>query len=223
MSNTQQVKDSMVRRLESVFGTEGLPYLTDRDYPTVLSKLGWAESTYRTALRHLGNDPGQLMEGVRTYVPTDHDYRILSEHVSAPFLTVLTLTGCRLSEAWRMRIIMGNSLVVYTQKGSANQIINLNGIDDSIRARIMEWVYVESHERNMEAIRKQWRRVVKKHGLDPQCVPHAFRHRAITLLAEQMSLDDVQMFIGHRNRTTTSKYIHKNLGKRVAEILVPST
>lgn len=218
--NSQRTYDSLRRTIVSVFGETVADQVTYQDYEAVAKELGWAESTFKTYLRYMGREGGDLEEGYRDYIPTDDDIYWLRKAMGDPFMTTLQLTGCRLNEMWKMRI-EGKLLIIKSSHGSSMRRIKLTGLSTRRFNEVSRWVNFESKELGMEAARKKWYRAKQKYKLEEDCTPHAFRHRKVTLLSENgMSIEDIAAVVGHKSSTTTRRYLHKDIGALAEDILI---
>lgn len=222
MSQTESVKRSMLKRLGEVF--MDLEHISFRDYPIVKSELGWAESTFKTALRHLGKDTGNLRDGVRAYVPTDSEIETLKQVVDPHLVTVLCLTGCRLGEAWRMGL-QGNILTTYTQKGGELVTRDISGYSPETRAAIVYWVLVGSKKLKLKTAQQRWTRAIRKGLVSPDCIAHNLRHRAAVLMRDAgVPIETISYLLGHKNISVTLRYFHRTSAHTEMEeaILGPS-
>lgn len=195
--------------------------MTADDYWTVVKpRLNWAESTYRMILKHLGIDPGDLREGMRTYMPTPDDIETLKAVVDSDMITTMMLVGCRFTELWSM-VISGNTLVVYSQKGSNKLMLNIEGLDLPSKRAVQQWVSVGSHKLSWSAARKRWARAAERGLVDRRCVPHTFRHRKATLMEEAgYSIDDMKAEMGWKKDQTVRRYTHANRLRTLAPKLL---
>lgn len=216
---TSKVKASYVKRLIEVFA-DRVDDLEASDYPEVKERLGWKQSTYKTALRFLGKDTGNLRDGHRTYLPTDRDIEALrTAFAGTGLLTILMLTGCRWQELWSMEI-EDNLLWVYSQKGSAITHLDLDGLSTGTRAEILYWVNYVSKGLNRWKARRIWS-YAKCLGMDSRCTPHTFRHRAVTLLVEGgKTVKEAGERVGHRRETTTRRYLHRKVAQEAEKLLL---
>ncbi len=218
--NTKRTYESLRKRIVDVFGETVADQVTHKDYEAVKEELGWAESTFKTYLRYIGQEGGDLEEGYREYIPTDDDIYWLRKGMGDAFMTTLQLTGCRLNDMWRMRV-EGRVLHIKASHGGASRRLKLTGLSEKHLLQVIRWVEVESKQLNYEAIRKKWYRVKKKYKLDEDCTPHSFRHRKVTLLSESgMGIEDIAAVIGHKSSSTTRRYLHRDMGAIAEDILI---
>lgn len=218
---TRRIRRIQGERLREVLGDEGFEHLSYRDYDRVNKLLGWSQSTFRTALGHLGRDGGNLRTPRRTYIPTDDEIETLERIVSRTLVRTLLITGCRFGELWRMDL-HDDELTIYTEKGGPKVTMVLTGMERSAVEDISSWVEYGSKTLSYDAARKRWQRCVNAGEVSSKCQPHNFRHRAATLY-DEAGLDTVAIaeMLGHSSLASTKRYKHSKNGKRAANILIP--
>lgn len=208
-SNTAATKAYSLGRLERA--GFNLEKLTAEDLPEVQKRLGWAESTYRTALAYLkkSNEANKLAEGFNDYIPTEREKRIVKTQFGA-FGFVLVWAGCRFSEMWRMKLDLPNNRVtVYPRKKNNKPYhIGLEELSPERLKQVKQWINIESQEVTPVAMRKRWQRQLNYSGkVSKECQPHAFRHLLISQhLEEGVSVAETASNFGHKDVRTTLRY-----------------
>lgn len=216
MPKTTTTKSSLAHRLKQV----GLDpkTVTKADYPKVLDRLGWAESTFRTFLAYHGKDCTGLREGFRDYTPTDDEYHAVT---SMPFGFGITLAylGCRFSEMWTLRLdpsslyveeTLDDYLLIDTAKGGEKVRIHVPTMPPPVQVALRYWLDSMATV-TPSKIRREWKRLRDTGSISKSCIPHSFRHRLVTnLIQEGMSIEQVAKTVGHRNPKTTFRYLHQN-------------
>ncbi len=226
--STEATKRIMLNRLAEVFTPPEMRKLSWQHYPIIAEKLGWKESTFATALKYMGRDPGQLRNPRRTYIPKKHEIQALARALDANMILTLTLTGCRFGELWRMSI-NHNELTIYTLKGGDKVYIGLDDMDRQYVDAITLWVEVGSKKISYDAARKAWKRCVDAsqngpafHRISLECTPHTFRHRAATLYeASGMDCGRIAERMGWKGETTARRYKHSRNSSEVVNVLAP--
>jgi integrase len=205
-SNSEQTKTSMVSRLQKA-GFR-LDEISAEDYPRVQQKLGWKESTFRTALAYLSKETGRLSEGFRDYIPTDDEVRVILGELGA-FGYTLAYLGCRWEEMWRLTLD-GHKLIIDTEKNSEKVTLNLNEAPEIYRSMIIQWVTEEMPHVHQKVKRRAWWALRDCGAISKECVPHTFRHRLITLLLKSgYTCEQVAKTMGLTLKTVF-RYYHQN-------------
>lgn len=216
--DTQKTRDSMFRRLtEKGFNLETL---SQDDYPYVKLELGWAESTFKAALKYLGRDHESLYEGFNSYLPSSEEEAALREEFGA-FFTVLSLLGCRFSEMWTL-VLDNGFLVVDTQKKGEKVTLRFDRLSKENQAAVYSWVklgmiHQEAHKPRYgafwgltpKAVRKRWDQLKASGKLTKNCTPHCFRHKLISeMINSGTNTMAVAKAVGHKSIQTTFRYAH---------------
>lgn len=148
----------------------------------------------------------------------------LITHRNIVFIILLCLTGCRVSEALRVRLddlnLAKRTLRLPATKGGKPRFIALDG---SMMRQLMQYLeYRRSIKRNDEwlfvsssrtgpwtycGVRKTMEQLGNALGFKIRC--HAFRRYAATQLAENnVPLEQIMHLLGHTNTRTTQLYIN---------------
>lgn len=200
-----KVKESYLRRLSE--GGFDLGSLSQKDFPAVHEKLGWAQSTFKTALAYLGKKNDELFGGFRDYLPTAQE-RLLLERELGHFGIVLIYLGCRFSEMWRLDIFQGLVQIV-PSKGSAPVWLSLDSTPPVVRWALQQWVFHERFTVSPSQVRRRWRELRDAGRIDKRCVPHCFRHHYISQLFDLGTPEDrIAASVGHKKTETTKRYRH---------------
>jgi integrase len=86
----------------------------------------------------------------------------------------------------------------------------LSILDELAVGSTSDWVFLNSKNgERLQSIDKVWQRVRKSADLPPAIVIHSLRHAAASaMLAENIDLGTVRDILGHRDISTTEKYLH---------------
>jgi len=208
---TEKVKASMLGRLERA--GFNLNDLGPEDYPEVQEVLGWKPSTYKTALRFLGQNGGDLEEGFRDYIPTQRDISALKQEMGH-FIETLAFLGCRFSEVWQLGLA-GDVVTVNTKKRGERVQVDLREARPETRAAILQWIRESQYIWTPSMIRRRWDNLKASGRIDPHCVPHSFRHRLVTALLDAgHDPTSVAKAVGHKDPRNTMRYRHNSPSKQ---------
>lgn len=213
-SSSEQVRESYRRKIESI----GLnpEELTSGDYFKVKNRLGWAESTYKTAMMYLSKaDKGKkrgLWAGQREYVPTEAECRTVIKEFGA-FGTLLVGCGFRMSEYWEMQL-QGGYLMLRVKKGGLPLKVPVKDLEPNLRDALYEWMETRDGI-TQRMITYKWESLQRAGKLSRECNRHAFRHRFITQRIDSgLNIKEVADLVGHSSITTTERYYHSCPTKR---------
>jgi hypothetical protein len=184
--------------------------LTGDDYPEIKAKLGWAESTYKTALCFLGKgkEAKQLSCPMKDYIPTQEDIAAIESSLGS-FGKSLIFLGCRIGEMWTITI--NNSYAtIRTSKHGVPVTLNLEIMGTRERNAIIEWSWTKNRF-TIHQIRYAWARLKREGKIDKRCDPHSFRHRLISNLAQNgYTAEQITLITGHRAPSSLYRYMHGN-------------
>lgn len=154
---------------------------------------------------------------------TRHPNRLIT-HRNVVFVHLLSVTGCRVSEALGMKITdldFGNrTLRIPATKGAKPRLIHISRalLDHLVRylefrhriGRTEDWLFVSASQKGgwtYSGVRKMLAQLSEDLGFKVLC--HAFRRYAVTRLAEEsIPVDRISELMGHTNTRTTRIYIN---------------
>ena len=214
--NTKRTKESMLKRLRE--GGFDLETVGVKEYPEVREKLGWSESTFKTALRFIGGrDTTGLSDSIRDYIPTDQEAAVVMREFGS-WGIILVYTGCRFGEIWHLDYDHSKDMFYMdTSKGGDVIQISCTEAPSEVWEALWQWYQEDRCITYPRTIRKRWDELRQMGLLGKECVPHNFRHRFISALGKQgLTLQEIGKCVGHKDPKTTYRYFHLSASEQTS-------
>jgi integrase/recombinase XerD len=139
-------------------------------------------------------------------------YQASSDYVKL-FISIMRFSGCRPSEALRLRgkHIVGENFVFEKTKNGKVRLVPIHPVLKNMLPNVGPEDHLITYRGcpiEANGIRKAITKTCKRIGIENQVTPYAFRHTFATGLLDKTDIYTIQQILGHADIKTTQIYLH---------------